>query len=127
MSDKYNVNGLMDVCRCFLIKKMTVDNVYRAAILGHLHSDDVLKDAALQKLVKSGKSFKEIPNWKDLSNYQDLTFEIIDFYSKSVGPDTCKPPPPKRSKLSLHLGTDSSDSGDTDNEENDDIEGLDLV
>ena len=112
MSDKYNVNGLMDVCRCFLIKKMTVDTICRAAILGHTYNDEILKDAAFQKLIKSRKSVKEIQGWKDLSHYPDLTFEILDFYSKSID---CMPPSPKRSKLSLDFGTDSADE---DNENN---------
>ena len=110
MADKYNVNGLMEVCHCFLIEKMTVNNLYRAAILGHLYNDDVLKDAAMQKLVRSGKSVKEIEGWKDLSHYPELALEILDFYSKSMNPSSCKPPPPKRSKLSLDLGADDDDN-----------------
>ena len=120
MSDKYNVNGLIDVCRCFVIEKITVDNVFRAAILGHIYNDEILKDAALQKLVKSNKSVKEIQGWKNLSQFPELTFEILEFYSKTVSAFTCYPPSPKRSKLSLDFGSDSADLNDSANEDNDD-------
>ena len=70
----------MEVCRCFLIKKMSVDNLYRAAILGHLHDDEILKDAAMQKLVKSSKSVKGIQGWKELKKYPELAFEMFEFY-----------------------------------------------
>ena len=62
----------MEVCRCFLIKRMTVDTLYRAAILGHLFDDEILKDAAMQKLVRCGKSMKGIEGWKELKKYPEL-------------------------------------------------------
>ena len=104
LSDKYNIRGLMEVCSLVLIKKMTIENLYRAAILGYLCNDEVLKDAAMQKLVRSKKSIKEIEGWEELTKFPQLAFEMLDFYSKSVKPDSCEPPPPKRSKLLLEIG-----------------------
>ena len=114
MSDKYNINGLMEVCRCFLIEKMNINNLYQAVILGHLHNDEILKDAAMQMLVRNDKSVKEIEGWKDLSHYPELALEILDFYSKSTSPSSCEPPPRKRSKLSLDLEADFVDEYDND-------------
>ena len=99
ISDKYNVKGLMEICRYFLISNMTISNLYRAAILGHMCNDEVLKDAAMQKLVRSGKSVKDVDGWDDLRKFPDLISEILDFYSLSMRPDSCKPPTAKRCKL----------------------------
>lgn len=101
MSDKYNVKGLMDISRYILIKEMTVDNLYRAAILGDMCNDDVLKDAAMQKLIRSGKNIKGIEGWEALNEFPALSLEIAEFFSQSVKPDSCTPPPPKRRKTSL--------------------------
>ena len=110
ISEKYYVRGLMEVCRCFLIKKMSVDNLYRAAILGHLHDDEILKDAAMQKLVKSGKSVKGIQGWKELKKYPELAFEIFEFYSQSMKSGSCQPPPAKRCRLQLDLEANENDN-----------------
>ena len=103
LSDKYNVKGLMQVCSHVLIKKITIKNLYRAAILGYLCNDEVLKDAAMQKLVRSGKRIKEIDGWDELKKIPDLTAEILDFYSQSVKPGTCEPPPAKQSKVQFEI------------------------
>ena len=99
ISDKYNVKGLIEICRYFLISNMTIDNLYRAAILGHMCNDEVLKDAAMQKLIRSGKNIKGINGWEDLKKIPELSFEILEFYSQSVRPNSCEPPPAKRCKL----------------------------
>ena len=101
MGDKYNVKGLTDISRHILIKEMTVDNLYRAAILGDLCNDDVLKDSAMQKLIRSGKNIKGIEGWEALKKFPALSLEIAEFFSQSVKPDSCTPPPPKRRKTSL--------------------------
>ena len=103
LSNKYLVQGLMEVCQCFLIKKMTVDNLYRAIILGHLYNDENLKDAAMQKLVKSGKNVKEIEGWKELKTYPKLAFEVFEFYSESMKSGSCNLPPPKRCRLQVNF------------------------
>ena len=103
ISEKYNVRGLAEVCRCLLIKKMSVDNLYRGAILGHLYDDEILKDAAMQKLVRSGKSMKGIQGWKELKKYPELAFEVFEFYSQSMKSGSCQPPPAKRCRLQLEF------------------------
>ena len=99
VSDKYNVKRLTEVCRYFLINKMTINNLHRAAILGYMCNDEVLKDAAMQKLIRSGKNIRGIDGWEELRKIPDLSFEILEFYSRSVRPDSCEPPPAKRCKL----------------------------
>lgn len=103
LSHKYHVRGLEEICQCFLIKEMTIDNLYRAAILGHLYNDEILKDAAMQKLITSGMGVKEIEGWKELKAYPELSFEIFDFYSQSMKSGSCQPPSPKRCKISVDL------------------------
>ena len=93
----------MQVCSHVLIKKMTIENLYRAAILGYLCNDEVLKDAAMQKLVRSGMNISTIQGWDELKKIPELSFEILEFYSKSMIPDSCVPPAPKRSKLQLEI------------------------
>ena len=87
LSDKYNVEGLKQVCSHVLMKNITIENLYRAAILGHLCNDEVLKDAAMQKFVRtvrSGKRIKEIDGWEELKRIPDLYAEILDYYMQSV-------------------------------------------
>ena len=117
ISEKYNIRGLAKICRCFLIKKMTIDNLYRAAILGHLYEDAILKDAAMQKLVRSGKSMKGIEGWKELKRYPDLAFEVFEFYSQSMKSCHSTPPPPKRCKLHLDIQSNEQDD-EKDDESN---------
>ena len=86
-----------------MTKKMAMDNLYRGAILGYLYNDGALKDAAMQKLFRSGKSVREIDGWEELKKFPELAFEMVDFYRQFVKPDSCEPPPPKRSKLQLEI------------------------
>ena len=96
MADKYNVSGMMEVFRCFMIAKMTAKNVYQAAILGHQCNDEILRGAAMHKLVRSGKSVKEIQGWRELKKHPELALEVLEFYSQSMKSGSCKPPPAKR-------------------------------
>ena len=122
ISHKYNVEGLVEVCRCFIIKEMGDDNLYRAAILGHLYNDEILKDAAMQRLVRCGKSVKDIEGWKELKNYPELACEAFEFYSQSMKSGTCKPPPAKRCRLQLDLGGNPHQNDDKDVEEEEEDE-----
>ena len=97
------MKGLEEICQCFLIREMKTDNLYRAAILGHLYNDEVLKDAAMQKLIRSGLGIKEIEGWEQLEAYPKFSLEIFNFYSQSMKSGSCEPPSPKRCKISVDL------------------------
>ena len=102
LSHKYNVSGLEEICQGFLIKQMTEDKLYRAIILGHLFNDEILKDAAMHKLIISRKAVKEIKGWEQLKAHPNLSIEIFDLYSQSMKRAfRAYPLPPKRSKISV--------------------------
>ena len=105
LSHKYNVRGLEEICQGFLIKQMTEDKLYRAVILGHLFNDEILKDAAMHKLISSRKAVKEIKGWEQLEAHPKLGMEILNLYSQSMKRARFppSPPPPKRCKISVDM------------------------
>lgn len=83
IGDKYNVKGLIVASRKTLLKRMAPSNYIRAAILGHLCNDDILKEAAIKTIVGSGKNIKDIEDYEELMKYPDLGIEMLKCYSSS--------------------------------------------
>ena len=81
LSDKYNVQGLKKACQSVLLEELTPENSIRGAIIGYHCNDDILKDAALKKIVRSGKSIKEIQDYEELKKYPELSIEMLEHYS----------------------------------------------
>ena len=79
MADKYNVQGLVGICREILIKNMGPENVVRGAVVAYLTDDKTLKDAAMQEIVKNGKVAKGMKDWEELKKYPELSFEMLDY------------------------------------------------
>ena len=79
MADKYNVQGLVGICRDILIKNMGPEQVVRGAIVAYLTDDKTLKDAAMQEIVKNGKVAKSMKDWEELKKYPELSFEVLNF------------------------------------------------
>ena len=84
MAEKYNVQGLVDTCRSVLLGKLTPANSIRGAIIGYHCNDDTLKDAAMKKIVSSGKSIKEIQDYEELKKYPELSIEMLEHYSSTL-------------------------------------------
>ena len=81
MADKYNVQGLKAACCSILLGKLSPANSIRGAIIGYHCNDDILKDAAMIKIVSSGKTIKEIQDYKELKKYPELSIEMLEHYS----------------------------------------------
>ena len=83
MADKYNIKGLIAACRKTLLKRMVPSNYIRAAILGHLCNDDILKEAAIKTIVGCGKNIEDIEEYQELLKHPDLGIEMLKCYSSS--------------------------------------------
>ena len=86
MAEKYNVQGLMSVCRDILIKQMTPEYFVRAAILSYLTNDTMLKSATMKAMAETGKGIKQLEDWEELKKYPDLSFDIMDYLMSSDSP-----------------------------------------
>ena len=84
MAEKYNLQGLQAASRSILLGKLTPANSIRAAIVGYHCNDDILKDAAMKKIVSSGKSIKEIKDYEELKKYPELSIEMLEHYSSTL-------------------------------------------
>ena len=88
MAEKYDVQGLANMCREILIKQMTLRHFVRAAILAHLTNDDILKNAAMTAIAKTGKGIKDMEDWEELKKYPDLSCDMIHFLASSDSPSS---------------------------------------
>ena len=79
MADKYNVQGLVSICRDILIKQMSPQNVVRGAVVAYLTNDEILKDAAKQEIVNNGKVIQNMKDWEEVKKYPELCFEILNY------------------------------------------------
>ena len=79
MAEKYNVKGLVNICRELLIQSMETKHYVRAAILGYLTNNAKLKNAAMKAMVETGDSIKKIEDWEELKKYPELSFEMLDY------------------------------------------------
>ena len=86
MADKYNVKGLISICRELLMKRMTPKYFVRVSILGYLTNDETLKNAAMKAMAGTGKGIKEMENWEELKKYPDLSFDIMHYCMSSDSP-----------------------------------------
>ena len=79
MAEKYNVQGLIKLCREFLIKQMTPKYFVRAAILAYHTNDEALKSATMTAMAETGKGIKEMEDWEQLKKYPDLSLDIMHY------------------------------------------------
>ena len=79
MADKYNVQGLVSICRDILIKNMSTEHVVKGAIIAYLTDDKILKDAAMQEIVKNRKNITKMKDWEQVKNHPGLSFEILNY------------------------------------------------
>ena len=84
MADKYNVQGLKVACRSILLDKLTPANSINCAIIGYHCNDETLKEAAMKKIVSSGKSIKEIEDYEEPKKYPDLSIAMLEQYSSKL-------------------------------------------
>ena len=76
LAEKYNVQGLINICKKYLIKWMTPARYIRVAILGYLCNDKSLKEAVAEAI--QGKKVSEIEDWNRLKEYPDLMMEMLE-------------------------------------------------
>ena len=88
MAEKYNVQGLIGICREILIKQMSSKYFVRAAILGYLTNDEALKSATMTAMGETGKGIKDMEDWKELKKYPDLAFDIMHHCMSSDSPSS---------------------------------------
>ena len=84
MTEKYNVQGLKEACSSILLEKLSPANSIRAAIIGYHCNDDRLKVLAMNKIVSSGKTIKEIQDYEELKNYPELSIEMLEHFSSTL-------------------------------------------
>ena len=79
LGEKYNVQGLVNICKKYLIKWMTPARYIRVAILGYLCNDRSLKEAAADAIQEiRGKKVSEIEDWNLLEKYPKLSMEMLE-------------------------------------------------
>ena len=84
MAEKYNVQGLKEACSSILLKKLSPANSIRAAIIGYHCNIDILKRAAMKKIVSSGKTIKQIRDYEELKHYPELSIEMLEHFSSTL-------------------------------------------
>ncbi len=100
MSDKYNVPDLTRKCEDILVQRLNRSNCLRAAVLGHMHKQEYLKDEvisiitfyfievhvtlinynkALRHLVWYWEPVEDLPDYDLLEDCPTLRQEIADY------------------------------------------------
>ena len=84
LGEKYNVQGLVNICKKYIIKWMTPARYIRVAILGYLCNDRSLKKAAADGIQEiQGKKVSEIEDWNLLEKYPKLMMEMFEMCMSS--------------------------------------------
>ena len=79
LGEKYNVQGLVNICKKYLIKWMTPARSIRVAILGYLCNDRSLKEAAADAIQEiQGKKVSDVEDWNLLEKYPKLSMEMLE-------------------------------------------------
>jgi speckle-type POZ protein len=74
-ADKYQIEGLKDLCEQSLIMKLTIQTVVHYLVLAHLYTAPQLLEVSLKFLVSRKKEISTRPEWKELiQSYPDLFF-----------------------------------------------------
>ena len=74
-ADKYQIEGLMDLCEQNLIKKLNMQTIFHYLVLAHQHTAPQLLEASIKFLVEHKNEVWDRPEWKDLmKSYPDLFF-----------------------------------------------------
>lgn len=66
-ADKYGIEDLKNLCVNYILQIMTVNSVIKHLVCAHLHSADILKEAALDFIACNGKQITNLPDWEDLT------------------------------------------------------------
>jgi speckle-type POZ protein len=75
-ADKYQIEGLKDLCEQSLIKKLKMQMVFHFLVVAYLHSAPQLKEASLKLLVSHKREVWIRSEWRELmKTYPDLFFE----------------------------------------------------
>ena len=68
-------NLILDICGNYMQKNMNTDNVLDIITLADAHSDDNLKNAAIDFIVRNVKMLMEDKKWESLP--QELVMQIL--------------------------------------------------
>jgi speckle-type POZ protein len=83
VADKYQIEGLKQMCENHLHKNLKVDNAVRLLILSDMHQSSILKEHAIYFINRNAVEVRKTSSWKDLIKshlhlLEELYNEIID-------------------------------------------------
>ena len=76
-ADRFQIQGLKDLCAEQLIQQLDLNNAVRYLVLGHLHSVPQLLEASLQCLEKNKKKLWSRTDWENFAHsYPELFYQV---------------------------------------------------
>jgi speckle-type POZ protein len=76
-ADRFQIQGLKDLCTEQLIQQLDLNNAVRYLVLGHLHSVPQLLEASRQCLEKNKNGLWDRSDWKNFAqSYPDLFYQV---------------------------------------------------
>ena len=76
-ADRFQIQGLKDLCAEQLIQQLDLNNAVRYLVLGHLHSVPQLLEASLQCLEKNKKKLWSRTDWENFAqSYPELFYQV---------------------------------------------------
>ncbi|XP_054720389.1 speckle-type POZ protein B-like [Uloborus diversus] len=77
-AEKYDLQELKKVCRCFLQNKLSLDTVTDIIVLADIYSDSELKNTARKYILEHFEQLRTLESWnKFLKEHQNLGVEIL--------------------------------------------------
>ena len=80
LAEKYNAKGLIQICRILILDLMTDSNIVQTAVLGYQVNDNILKEAAMERMADSEKNIKELEDSEILKDYPALCFDLLEYF-----------------------------------------------
>ena len=83
VADKYQIEGLKQMCEKHLLKNLKIDNAVRLLILSDMHQTSSLREQAIYFINRNAAEVRMTSSWKDLIKshlhlLEELYNEIVD-------------------------------------------------